>query len=128
MAYATTQDIESRIGRQLTEQETAVCSSLLDRAALIIDAYNENAELANKKEVSINTVQRAIATMDSDMYPVGASQGSMGALGYSQSFTIPGGGGVGQIYLDKYDKKLLGVGNAIGSYSPVEELIVDTGN
>lgn len=127
MTYATIEDIENRIGRTLTEQESTICNSLLERAAKVIDAYNANADLDNKNEVSINTVQRVIVT-STDMFPVGASQGSMGALGYNQSFTISGGGGVGQIYLDKYDKKLLGVGNLIGSYSPVEELVSDSGN
>jgi hypothetical protein len=47
----------------------------------------------------------------------------MSALGYAQSWTIGSGGGSGEIYVSKMDKKLLGVGNAIGSYSPVQELV-----
>ena len=54
--------------------------------------------------------------------PMGATQGSMSALGYSQSWTI-GSGSAGELYLGKLEKKLLGCGNSIGSYSPVEALV-----
>ena len=47
----------------------------------------------------------------------------MSALGYSQSWTVGSGGSVSELYLSKTDKKYLGVGNAIGSYSPVQELV-----
>jgi hypothetical protein len=54
---------------------------------------------------------------------MGASQGSMSGLGYSQSWTISAGGSVGELYLGKADKQLLGYGNKIGSYSPTQELV-----
>ena len=38
--------------------------------------------------------------------PTGASQGSMSALGYSQSWTIGTGGAVGEAYLSKTEKIL----------------------
>lgn len=120
MAYATTEDIEIRIGRELTEEEAGICSASLDDAALIIDSYNSEADADIKKTVSCRMVIRTLDTT-SDI-PLGASQGSMAGLGYSQSWTIGSGGGVGELYLSKLEKKLLGVGNAIGSYSPVQEL------
>jgi hypothetical protein len=46
----------------------------------------------------------------------------MSALGYSQSWTI-GSGTVGELYIGKEDKKLLGASNKIGSYSPTEALV-----
>mgnify|MGYP007022400899 CR=1 FL=1 len=49
------------------------------------------------------------------------TQGSMAARGYSQSWTLSGGA-TGELYLSKMEKQLLGKGNAIGSYSPVQEL------
>jgi hypothetical protein len=55
--------------------------------------------------------------------PIGATQGSMSGLGYSQSWTLSNGS-TGEMYLSKLDKQLLGYGNKIGSYSPVEELVV----
>ena len=46
----------------------------------------------------------------------------MSALGYSQSWTISNGS-TGELYLSKAEKALLGGGNSIGSYSPVEECV-----
>jgi hypothetical protein len=58
--------------------------------------------------------------------PIGAQQGSMSALGYSQSWTIGSTGAAGELYLNKSDRRILGLGNSIGSYSPVEELVPQT--
>ena len=64
---------------------------------------------------------RALGDGESGGIPMGATQGSMSGLGYSQSWTISNGGS-GELYLAKIDKKLLGVGDRIGSYSPIQEL------
>ena len=53
-------------------------------------------------------------------FPMGASQGSMSGLSYAQSWTIGSGGGVGELYLSKLEKQILGYSNKIGSYSPVQ--------
>ena len=124
MAYATIEDIENRMIRDLTTDEEAVCTNLLEDAAVIIDAYNADADTDAKKVVSCRMVIRSIGSTDSDI-PIGATQGSMSAMGYSQSWTVSNGS-VGELYLTKLDKKLLGVGNRIGSYSPVEELVEGT--
>ena len=122
MAYATIEDIENRLLRDLSEDEETVCTSLLDDAAAIIDAYNANATEEAKKVVSCRMVIRAIGSGDVDV-PVGATQGSMSALGYVQSWTMSNGS-TGELYIGKLDRKLLGVGNKIGSYSPVQELAI----
>ena len=122
MAYATTEDIEKRILRDLTEDEETVCENLLDDAAVIIDSYNADASDEAKLVVSCRMVIRAIGSGDDDV-PVGATQGSMSAMGYSQSWTMSGGS-TGELYINKLDKKMLGVGNSIGSYSPVQELAI----
>jgi hypothetical protein len=57
---------------------------------------------------------------------MGATQGSVSALGYSQSWTI-GSGSTGELYISKVEKKMLGAGNAIGSYSPTEALVPEGG-
>ena len=121
-AYAILADIKGRITRTLSETEETVCTNLLDDVAILIDAYNANASSNAKKIVSCNAVIRAIGNGDSDI-PVGATQGSMAALGYSQSWTIGSGGSVSELYLSKADKKLLGSSNSIGSYSPIEDLV-----
>lgn len=122
MAYATTEDIEKRILRDLSEDEKAVCESLLDDAAVIIDSYNKDASDEAKLVVSCRMVIRAVGSGDDDV-PVGATQGSMSAMGYSRSWAMSGGS-TGELYINKLDKKLLGVGNSIGSYSPVQELAI----
>lgn len=121
-AYATVQDVQARMLRTMSSAEEAVCANLLDDAGVIIDAYNADASADAKKVVSCNMVVRAMGDGESTGVPLGASQGSMSGLGYSQSWTMAVGGSVGQLYLGKLDKKLLGVGDRIGSYSPTQEL------
>ena len=122
MAYATVEDIQARMSRPMSESEQAICSTLLDDAAVIIDAYNAEAAEDKKQLVSCRMVIRQLGDGESDV-PIGATQGSMSGLGYSQSWTLSSGA-AGEMYLSKLDKKLLGVGNKIGSYSPVEELVI----
>lgn len=124
-SYATVTDVQSRIMRDLTTDEQAIVTTLLADAGIIIDAYNADASTDVKLIVSCNMVIRAIGD-GSDAIPVGATQGSMSALGYTQSWTISGGGSVGDMYLTKKEKFLLGCGNKVGSYSPVEELVRTT--
>ena len=121
MAYATVEDVQSRMTRTMSENEQTVCAALLNDAALIIDAYNSSVDFDVKEIVSCRMVIRAIGDGGDQGAPIGATQGSMSALGYSQSWTI-GSGSVGELYLGKLEKKLLGVGNSIGSYSPAQEL------
>ena len=120
MAYATVADVQARLTRALDSAEQTVCATLLDDAAVIIDRFNKDASADVKEVVSCRMVMRAIGNEDS--VPMGATQGSMSALGYSQSWAI-GSGSSGELYLSKLEKQLLGVGNSIGSYSPVEELV-----
>ena len=123
MAYATVSDVENRITRALTTDEESVCGYLLDDAAVIIDAFNSAASAGAKLTVSCRMVIRALGDGESIGVPIGASQGSMAALGYSQSWTMGTGGQVGELYLSKLDKELLGYSNKIGSYSPTQELV-----
>ena len=123
MAYATTQDVLARTTHTYTADELAVMATLLDDAAVRIDIYNANASADAKKIVSCRMVMRVMAD-DGDIVPMGATQGSLAAGGYSQSWTIGSGGGSGELYLSKEDKRLLGGGDLIGSYSPTEELVI----
>ena len=126
-AYATVADVQSRISHDMTEQEQAICSILLDDAGVMIDSFAPNANDDAKKVVSCRMVIRAMGDFDGgSQVPVGATQGSMSALGYSQSWTFGATGGTGELYLGKLEKQLLGLGNKIGSYSPVQELAETT--
>ena len=122
MAYATVDDVKGRMLRSLSPKEETICGNLLDDVAIQIDKLNANASANAKRVVSCNAVIRALGNGDTDI-PIGATQGSMSALGYSQSWTVGSGGSVGDLYFTRQDKITLGVGNSIGSYSPVQELV-----
>lgn len=117
MAYATVEDVQASMSHQMTTQEQNICSALLDRAVIYIDSANADASDAAKKEVSIRMVSRCINT-DSDI-PMGATQGSIAALGYSQSWTMGGNASANQLYLGKEERKILGVGDRIGASDPL---------
>ena len=125
MTYATIEDVQERMTRQLTTEEQTVCEALLEDAAVMVDAYNADACSNAKKIVSCRMVIRALGS--GGEVPIGATQGSMSALGYSQSWTI-GSGSTGELYIAKMEKKLLGSGDKIGSYSPTQELVCDWGD
>lgn len=125
MAYATVADVQERMTRELTISEQDVCTTLLDDAAVIIDAFNVNATESAKKVVSCRMVVRAIGDGTNAGVPMGATQGSMSALGYSQSWTLGSGAASGELYLSRTEKQILGGGSSIGSYSPVQELVIE---
>lgn len=121
--YATVSDVQARMTRTLSSAEQTLCGTLLEDAAVMIDEYALGAAADAKKIVSCRMVIRALGDGNSLGTPLGATQGSMSALGYSQSWTIGSGGSVGELYLGKTDRQLLGKGDSIGSYSPVEQLV-----
>lgn len=121
--YATVADVQARMTRTLSSSEQIVCGTLLEDAAVIIDAYNASARADAKQIVSCRMVIRALGDGSDAGIPLGATQGSMSALGYSQSWTIGSNGAAGELYLNKLEKKLLDTGNKIGSYSPTEGLV-----
>lgn len=123
MKYAQVSDVEAGFGK-LEQTEASLCEELLEEAALVIDAYNQEAKEEIKKLVSCRMVRRQLGQegQGTVTFPTGASQGSASALGYTQSWTMSGGS-VGELYLSKLEKKLLGVGNKIGSHSPLEEMV-----
>lgn len=122
MAYATISDVRDRLSRELSSEEVQLCVTLLDDAAVLIDSVAPAASADAKKVVSCRMVIRAVGSGGQSGIPIGATQGSMAALGYTQSWTI-GSGSTGELYLSKTERQLLGCGNRIGSYSPTEELV-----
>ena len=122
--YASVADVQDRMTRIMSADERERCETMLEDAAVMIDAYALTAAADAKKIVSCRMVIRARGDGHSAGTPLGATQGSMSALGYTQSWTIGSGGSLGELYFSKGDKQLLGKGNAIGSYSPVQELEV----
>lgn len=120
---ATVSDVQARMLRTLSADEKALAAQLLGDACVMIRAAAPNADAQAAKVVACRMVIRALGDGETGGYPVGATQGSRTALGYSESFTISGGGGTGELYVSKSDRKLLGLGSAIGSYSPAQELV-----
>lgn len=120
--YATVEDVQSRMTRTMTEAEQSMCETMLMDAAMIVDSYNVKADPEAKGLVSCRMVIRALGDGNDSGVPIGATQGSMSALGYSQSWTIGSSGAVGELYLAKLEKRLLGYGNKIGSRSPIEAI------
>ena len=120
--YATVQDVQDRMSRTMSSSEQAICGKLLEDAAVLIDVYNIDAAANAKKVVSCRMVIRALGDGTDSGVPMGASQGSMSGLGYSQSWTMGTGGAAGELYIGKTERKLLGCGDKVGSWSPVQEL------
>lgn len=121
MLYAEVQDVEAGF-RALSKEEQTRCVALLSEAAVIIDHYNSDADADTKRVVSCRMVRRPLGDgEDGVSFPMGATQGTATALGYSQSWTM-GSGSSGELYLSKLEKKLLGVGSKIGARSPLEDL------
>ena len=120
MLYAEVQDVEAGF-RALSKEEQTRCVALLSEAAVIIDHYNPDADADTKRVVSCRMVRRQLGSGEGDAitFPTGATQGTVAALGYSQSW-IMNSGSVGEMYLSKLEKRLLGIGNKIGCYSPLE--------
>lgn len=121
--YASVADVQARMTRTMTAAEEEICETMLEDAAVMIDATALSATADAKKIVSCRMVIRALGDGNSLGTPLGATQGSMSALGYSQSWTIGSGGSVGELYIGKADRQLLGKGNSIGSWSPVQQLV-----
>lgn len=115
MAYATTEEVMAGF-RELSEEDKKICEAMLEEAAIIIDSVAERVNESKKKLVSCRMVRRAIG--DNGQVPMGATQGSMSALGYSQSWTLSNGS-TGELYLSKMEKRLLGMGNRIGVCNPL---------
>ena len=122
MAYAEVSDVIAGF-RSLSDEEKSKASALLEEAKVLIDAVAPNASDEAKKVVSCRLVRRSIGDSDTSI-PIGATQGSISALGYAQSWQI-GSGSSGEMYINKTDRQLLGMSHKIGFISPLEEMIDD---
>lgn len=115
MTYATIEDVEAGF-RPLDADEKAVCSALMDESGIIIDATAKCADADAKRVVTCRMVRRALSAAAEGL-PMGATQGSIAAGGYSQSWSNSAGG-AGELYLSKQDRKLLHAGDRIGVSNP----------
>lgn len=126
MTYAAIEDVAAGF-RPLCAEEAARCAALLEEAAVLIDACGQSAPAARKKLVSCRMVRRLLGTGEEGAgFPLGATQGSASALGYTQSWVM-GSGAVGELYLSKLEKKLLGLGSRIGASNPLAAMSGEAG-
>lgn len=127
LRYATVEDVAEGFREiEASSDEAQKCEALLGEAAVMIDAYNEEASADAKKLVSCHIVRRMLGDGENSYsVPLGSTQGSIAAGGYSQSWTYGSSGGAGEMYLTRADKKLLGVSDRIGAYSPLEAMTYD---
>lgn len=121
-SYASVQQIADGF-RKLTADEESRAMALAEEASVIVDVYAPSAKYDIKTVVVCRMVRRAIDSGGSATVPMGASQGATTAGPYSQSWTI-GSGSAGELFLSKLEKRMLGSGNKVGSYSPVQEMVV----
>lgn len=140
MIIVSTSDVQERMTREMSAAERSVCAALLSDAVSMIytvaphlaksiaapedvsDDYHRETVLG--KLVACRMVIRALGDggAAAGAAPIGATQGSMSGLGYTQSWTMANGGSTGELYLSKTERQLLRRGNSIGSYSPVQGL------
>lgn len=121
MAYATAEQIAAGY-RSLSASEISQAEALASEADIIIDSYNADADEDKKRIVECRMVRRALGASNSSIMPLGATNGSISALGYSQSVQFGDSGSAGELYITKLERRLLGVGDKIGSHSPLEDL------
>ncbi len=110
MAYATVADLEAR-WRELTDAEATQAETMLEDAALIIDAFatidpEDEVALDRAKYVSCAMVERAMMAAASDGFGVNNMSATMGPFTQQVTYANPNG----DLYLTSTEKKLLGIG------------------
>lgn len=116
MRYAEVSDVE-RGYKTLDSDDKEKAEALLEEAAVMILSKCKEPDEDVAKVVSCRMVRRALASNDADIYPMGATQGTMTAGSYSQSWTVSNGS-TGELYLSKTEKDMLGIGNKLGVSNP----------
>lgn len=118
-AYATAEDVAVGF-RPLRTDEITKCDALIIEAGVMIDAAANTAPAEIKKVVTCRMVRRALGS-DAGDTPLGATQGTVSALGYSQTWAMASGGSTGELYIGKAEKAMLGIANKIGASNPYME-------
>lgn len=117
--YASADDVSDGF-RTLSTDEAEKCNALIIEASAMVDALAPNASHERKLLVVCRMVRRVLGG-SIDAVPMGTSQGTVSALGYSQTWSLGAGGSLGELYVGKSDKMLLGLSNKIGVSNPFAE-------
>lgn len=105
--------------RILSSDERAKCEALIQEASIMVETAAPAAGDAVKGLAVCRMVRRAIGSGAQEA-PMGSTQGSVSALGYSQSWTFSNGS-TGELYLGKAERSMLGLANKIGASNPYRE-------
>jgi len=126
MAFATYQDIEAR-WRTLTADEQAVATTLLDDASNVLESLveideSDEKQAANLKQVCCSMVIRSMVASASSAFGVDELSATMGPFGRTMHYSNPNG----DIYLTKFEKRLLGISGGRGrilypGYGPIDD-------
>lgn len=111
--FATVEDLEAR-WRALTQAEQARAQVLLEDASDLIRSTCRNWEAASedtRKRITCQAVKRAMLADDQ----VGVTQTSQSVGSFSESFTFANP--QGDLYLTKTEKRALGGGGSVRTYS-----------
>jgi hypothetical protein len=135
MAFAAYTDVEAR-WRTLTAAEQAKATVLLDDASNVLSALvtvdaTDEQQAKILKQVCCSMVIRSMVAGASGAFGVDELQATMGPIGQTAHFANPNG----DMYLTKFERKLLGIGGGKGrilypSYGPLcgntpEVIVVD---
>lgn len=114
--YASVDQVEAGF-RVMGEDERKQCEALIIEASVLVDSVAKSATPLQKQIAVCRMVRRAIGS-GVDATPIGSTQGSVSALGYSQSWTMGSSGSVGEMYIGKTERTILGMSNKIGASNP----------
>lgn len=118
-AYATIEDVAAGF-RPLTADELAKCQALIIEAGVLVDSVAQKAPAEKKCVVVCRMIRRVLGSAE-ESAPLGTNQNTVSALGYSQTWSLGTGGTIGELYLSKAEKTILGVANRIGASNPLME-------
>lgn len=110
MALAAQSDVEVRLGRDLTDSETATLPGLLEEAGLLVEGYlgvhyAPTDDIPDAVRVVVSRVAARALTSPQNV-PEGASASTLQALDYSATSNF-GPEGRANLWLSKQDKLML---------------------
>ena len=112
MSYATIEDVEKRLGYDITEEDQPLIQAFLDDYSLFLGTVIEGNSLTPSDEILKTITARHAVTYikRSEIEGLSALTEAVGDTSRTQSFTTSGDSS-SLFWLSKGDKQLLGLGN-----------------
>jgi phosphoglucomutase len=111
--YAEVTDVAARFARELSADEQARAETLIESASVYIEALARTDDEAALREVCVNLVVRAMGASE-DTYGATSMTTAAGPYSETRTYSSP----VGDFYLTRLDRRLLGMGGSIGFARP----------